>query len=122
MNIKPIRDENDYQQALKRVDELWDAEPDTTKGDELDVLTTLICAYEEKKYQIDTPDPVEAIKFRMEQEGLNPADLTRYLGQRSRVSEILNYQRKLSLSMIRKLSAGLKIPLECLVKEYKLVK
>ncbi len=122
MNIKPIRDDADYQQALKRIDELWDAEPDTTKGDELDVLTTLICAYEEKKYQIDTPDPVEAIKFRMEQEGLNPADLTRYLGQRSRVSEILNYQRKLSLSMIRKLSTGLKIPLECLVKEYKLIK
>ncbi len=122
MNIKPIRDDADYQQALKRIDELWDAEPDTTKGDELDVLTTLICAYEEKKYQIDTPDPVEAIKFRMEQEGLNPADLTRYLGQRSRVSEILNYQRKLSLSMIRKLSTGLKIPIECLVKEYKLIK
>lgn len=122
MNIKPIRNESDYQQALKKVDELWDAKPDTTKGDELDVLTTLICAYEEKNYPIDTPDPVEAIRFRMEQEGLNPADLTRYLGQRSRVSEILNYQRKLSLSMIRKLSAGLKIPLECLVKEYKLVK
>lgn len=122
MNIKPLKTELDHAEALKRIEVLWDAKKDTEKGDELEILATLVCAFEEKQYHIDTPNPVEAIKFRMEQENLEPADLVQYMGQRSRVTEVLNYQRKLSLNMIRKLSTGLKIPLDCLVKEYNLVK
>ena len=118
MNIKPIKNESDYQEVLKRIEELWEAKLNTPEGDELDILATLVCAYEEAHYHIDTPDPVQAIKFRMDQEGLEPADLTKYLGQRSRVTEILSYKRKLSLNMIRKLSSGLNIPLDCLIKEY----
>lgn len=118
MPLKPIKTAKDYKEAMKRVEALWDAKIDTPEGDELDILTTLICAYEDTHFPISPPTPVEAIKFRMEQEGLEPSDLVPYLGQRSRVTEVLNYQRKLSLAMIRKLSDGLHIPLDSLVKDY----
>lgn len=120
MNIKPIKTKKDYQLALKRVEELWEAKPNTKEADELDILATLIEAFEEKNYPIEAPDPVEAIKFRMEQQGLQPLDLVPYLGQRSRVTEILNRKRKLSINMIRNLNQGLKIPLESLIQDYSL--
>lgn len=120
MNIKPIKTAEDHQKALARIDELWDAEPNTEASDELDILVTLVEAYEEAKYKIDAPDPVEAIKFRMEQEGLKDSDLVPFLGQRSRVSEVLNRKRRLTLPMIRRLHNSLHIPLECLVMDYEL--
>ena len=120
MNIKPIKTAEDHQRALARIDDLWDAEPNTEAADELDILVTLVEAYEEAKYKIDAPDPVEAIKFRMEQEGLRDSDLVPFLGQRSRVSEVLNRKRRLTLPMIRRLHSGLHIPLECLVMDYEL--
>lgn len=122
MNIKPIKCEADHKAALQRIDALWGAEDDTPEGDELDVLVTLVEAYEEEEFPIDPPDPIEAILFRMEQAGLVASDLVQYLGTRSRVSEILNKQRKLNITMIRKLNSGLNIPLDCLVKDYQLTK
>lgn len=120
MKIKPIRTTDEYQEALSRIDSLFDALPGTDAGDELEVLITLVDAYESKMYVIEAPDPIEAIKFRMEQQGLSDADLTPMLGQRSRVSEVLNRKRRLSLSMIRKLHQGLNIPLESLISDYQL--
>jgi HTH-type transcriptional regulator/antitoxin HigA len=120
MNINPIKTEADYEAALKRVDALMDAEFDTQEGDELDILTTLIEAYEAKHYAINVPDPVEAIRFRIEQYGLKDKDLKPYIGHSGRVSEVLNYKRKLTLKMIRKLHTGLNIPTESLVQDYKL--
>ena len=120
MNIQPIKTDDDYLSTMRRIEALFDAEPNTPEGDELDVLTTLVEAYETRKFVIETPDPVEAIKFRMEQLGLADADLVPFLGQRSRVSEVLNKKRKLSLAMIRNLNHGLDIPLESLVREYPL--
>ena len=120
MKIKPIRTTDEYQAALNRIDSLFDAEPGTDAGDELEVLITLVDAYESKMVVIEAPDPIEAIKFRMEQQGLSDADLTPMLGQRSRVSEVLNRKRRLSLNMIRKLHRDLKIPLESLISDYKL--
>ncbi|MBD0788087.1 DNA-binding protein [Vibrio sp. Y2-5] len=122
MQIKPIKTEADNRAALARIEQLWDAEPNTPEGDELEVLATLVEAFEEAHYPIDVPDPIEAIRFRMEQQGLEDKDLVPFLGQRSRVTEIMNRQRRLSISMIRKLNEGLRIPLDCLVKEYQLVK
>jgi len=90
LNIQPIKTEDDYLSTMRRIEEIFDAEPNTPEGDELDVLTTLVEAYETRKFVIETPDPVEAIKFRMEQLGLADADLVPFLGQRSRVSEVLN--------------------------------
>lgn len=120
MQIKPIRTDIDHQKALNRIDALFDAAPDTPEGDELEILIELVNAYEEAHFPIEAPDPIEAIKFRMEQQGMTDADLVPYLGQRSRVSEVLNRKRKLSLQMIRKLHSGLNIPLESLVAEYQL--
>ena len=120
MKIKPIRTTDEYQAALNRIDSLFDAEPGTDAGDELEVLITLVDAYESKMVVIEAPDPIEAIRFRMEQQGLSDVDLTPMLGQRSRVSEVLNRKRRLSLSMIRKLHRDLKIPLESLISDYKL--
>ena len=122
MHIKPIKTEADHRAALARIDELWEAEPNSPEGDELEVLVTLVDAYEEAHFPIDVPDPIEAIRFRMEQQGLEDKDLIAFLGQRSRVTEVMNRKRGLSITMIRKLHDGLKIPLECLVKEYQLVK
>ncbi len=122
MNIKPIKTKKDHKAALQRIEELWEAKPKTPDGDELDVLTTLVDVYENHHDAIDAPDPIEALKFRIDQQNLSPADLTPYIGQRSKVSEVLNYRRKLSLNMIRKLSDGLQIPLESLIKDYDLAK
>ena len=112
MTIKPIKTERDYQKALKEIEKLWDAKPNTAKGDRLDVLATLVEAYEQKHYTIEPPDPIEAIKFRMEQFELKPADI---LGGRSRVSEILNTKRKLTVEMMRSLRKRLAIPAESLL-------
>ncbi len=101
MNIKPIRNEKDYDLTLQRVDSLMDAEFGSKAFDELDILTTLVENYEAKHYPIDTPDPIEAIKFRMEQEGLKQKDLVKIFGNKVRVSEILNKKRRLTLDMIR---------------------
>ena len=115
MNIKPIKTVTDYEDALSEIDRLWGAESSTPKGDKLDILITLVEAYERDHYPISPPDPVEAIKFRMDQLGLSRKDLEGYLGSRGRVSEILNHKRDLSITMIRQLHAHLDIPLESLV-------
>ncbi len=120
INIKPIKSEADYEAALKSVGDLMDAKANTPEGDELDVLTTLIEAYETKHHPINAPNPVEAILFRMDQYGLKDKDLIPFIGQSGRVSEVLNYKRKLTLLMIRKLHAGLNIPTESLVQDYEL--
>jgi len=122
MQIRPIRTVEDNQAALARIEELWDAEPNTPEGDELEVLATLVSAFEEEHYPIEAPDPIEAIKFRMEQQGLKDKDLVPFLGQRSRVTEVMSRKRGLSITMIRKLHTGLRIPVDCLVKEYQLAK
>lgn len=115
MNIRPIRTEADYDQALAEVDRLWGAKQGTPNGDRLDVLLVLVEDYEAKHHPIDPPDPVEAIKFRMEQMNLTRKDLEPLLGPRGRVAEVINRRRPLSLSMIRKLHHSLNIPLESLV-------
>jgi HTH-type transcriptional regulator/antitoxin HigA len=120
MNIKPIKTEVDYDAALARIGELMDAELNTAEGDELDVLGTLVEAYEAKHHPISSPNPVEVIRFRMDQYGLKDKDLVPYIGRSGRVSEVLAYKRKLTLTMIRKLHAGLKIPTESLVQDYEL--
>ncbi|MEA1892346.1 MAG: DNA-binding protein [Campylobacterota bacterium] len=120
MNIKPIKNEQNYNDALDRVESLMSAKPDTPEMDELEVLTTLIEAYEERVYKIDAPDPIEAIKFRMEQESLKQKDLIGIFGSKSRVSEVLNHKRKLTLDMIRNLHTQLKIPIESLFLECKI--
>jgi len=118
MNWKVIKTEKDYQNALKRLEEIFDAKKGTKYGDELDLLSLLIDNYEKVKFPLDLPDPIEAIKFRMEQLGYNQNDLTKVIGLKSRVSEILNKKRKLSLEMIRKLHEVLGIPTEVLVRDY----
>jgi HTH-type transcriptional regulator/antitoxin HigA len=115
VDIRPIKTEQDYERALARTEDLMDAEPNTPEGDELDVLTTLIEAYEDRHFPIDTPDPVEAILFRVEQMGLTRKDLEPFIGSRHRVSEVLNRKRELSISMIHRLHEGLNIPLENLI-------
>lgn len=118
MKITPIRNNKDYQNALKRLEEIFDSKKGTERGDELEILSILIEKYENERFPIDLPDPIEAIKFRMEQMGMKPKDLAEVVGYKSRVSEILNKKRKLSLSMIRKLHETLMIPTEVLVQEY----
>jgi len=112
-----IKTEADYQAALSRIDKLMDAEPNTPEGDELELLVTLVELYEGRKYPIDMPGAVEAIKFRMEQSGLNQQDLVPFIGSKSKVSEVLNKKRPLSLSMMRALHKGLGIPAEILLQE-----
>ena len=118
MNIKPIKTKKDYEQAMIRLENLFDAKKGTPKGDELEILSLLIEKYEDDKFPIDLPDPIEAIKFRMEQSGLTQTDLANIVGQKSRASEILNKKRKLSLEMIRNLHDRLKIPTEVLIQAY----
>ena len=118
MDIKPIKSKKDYNLALKRIEALWDAKPKSKEGDELDILATLVVAFEELHFAIDQPNPIEAIKFRMDQLDLDDKDLVKYIGARSKVSEVLNKKRSLSLPMIRKLSYGLNIPAESLIQEY----
>lgn len=122
MNIKPIKNQQDYELAMVTIEKHWDAQPGSIEADELDILTTLVESYEKQQFKIEAPDPVAAIKFRMEQQGLSDVDLVPLLGQRSRVSEILNKKRKLSISMIRNLHHKLQIPLESLISDYHLVK
>ena len=115
MNITPIKTEADYRKALARVEELMNAAPDSEEGIELDVLATLIDAYEARNFPIESPDPVEAIKFRMEQMGIKRKDLEPILGGRSRVSEVLSGKRSLSLPQIKKLHKNLRIPYDNLL-------
>lgn len=122
MNIKPIKTEADHKQALARLELLMDAKPDTPEGYELDILATLVDAYERQHHAIEPPHPVEAIRFRMEQMGLVDADLIPIIGQRGRVSEVINFKRPLTLPMIRRLTATLHIPAETLIPEYQISK
>ncbi len=115
MVIHPIKTEDDYNNTMLRIDALMDALPGTEEGDELDVLATLVEAYERDHFPIESPDPVEAILFRMEQMGIDRKALEPFLGGRNRVSEVLNRKRNLSMRQIRKLHDGLNIPLENLV-------
>ncbi len=118
MEIKAIRTEADYLAALREVSALIDLDPasDSPEGERLEVLGTLVQAYEAKHYPIDPPDPIEAIKFRMDQSGLSVKDLVPYIGPPNRVYEVLSYKRPLSLNMIRRLSEGLHIPAEVLIR------
>lgn len=115
VTIKPIKTERDRQKALKEIDKLWGAKPGTAAGDRLDVLVTLVEAYEQRRYPIAPPDPVEAIKFRMDQLGLKASDLAKILGGRNRASEVLNKKRNLSEEMMRALHKQLSIPAESLL-------
>jgi HTH-type transcriptional regulator/antitoxin HigA len=116
MDIKPIKTEADYRAALHEIETLMDAAPDSAAGERLDVLVTLVEAYERQHYPLDLPDPVEAIKFRMEQLGLAPKDLQPMIGRLNRVYEILNHKRPLTLKMIWRLHKELGIPAESLIK------
>ena len=117
MDIRPIRAEADYRNALHQIEALMHAQADTPEGDMLDVLVTLVEAYERKAYPIDLPDPVEAIKFYMEQNAMTPKDLEPVIGRTNRVYEVLNYTRPLTLKMIRNLHGQFGIPAEILIKE-----
>jgi HTH-type transcriptional regulator/antitoxin HigA len=118
MTIKPIKTKKDYQQALTRLEMIFDAKKGSVHGDELEVLSILIDNYEREHFVIGLPDPVEAIKFRMEQMNYNQSDLAEIFGIKSRASEVLNKKRKLSLDMIRKLHQQLNIPTEVLIQSY----
>ncbi len=120
MKIKPIKTEKDYEQALKRLEIIFDAEPNTHNGDEAEILSMLIDNYENKHYPIEAPDPIEAIKIRMEEMNLKQKDLVGVIGGKSRVSEILNKKKKLTVEMIRKLEKTLHISASVLVSNYKL--
>lgn len=119
MEIRPIHTKSDYQAALKVVSDLIDMDPKrgTPEGDQLEVLGTLVEVYEAKHYPIELPDPIEAIKFRMEQQGLSAKDLKPMIGGLNRVYEVLNRKRPLSISMVRRLNASLGISAECLIRE-----
>jgi len=117
MDIQPIRTKADYRAALKAVESLMGAKARTLEGDRLDVLVTLIEGYERQHFPMDLPDAVEAIKFRMEQQGLTPKDLEPLIGRSNRVYEVLNRRRGLTLAMIQKLHAGLGIPAESLLRQ-----
>ena len=116
MNAKLIKTEEDYENALARIDEIFDAKPDTSEGDELELLVTLVEFYENNRFPIETPSPVEAIKFRMEQQNLMQKDLVPFIGSKSKVSEVLSGKRLLSLAMIRSLNKNLNIPAEVLIQ------
>lgn len=118
MNVKPIKTKKDYQQALNRLEIVFDAKKGSPEGDELEILGILIDQYENEHFPIDLPDPIEAIKFRMEQLGYSQADLAKVVGLKSRASEILNRKRKLSLEMIRVLHNKLNIPTDVLIQAY----
>ncbi|MEA2870265.1 MAG: HTH-type transcriptional regulator / antitoxin HigA [Hyphomicrobiales bacterium] len=118
MDIRPIRTKADYRAALKEAERLWEAEPGTPEGDHVDVLVTLIEAYEARHFPIPAPDPIAAIEFVMEQKGLTRRDLEPAIGSRGRVSEVLTRKRPLTLPMVRELSALLQIPAAVLVQSY----
>lgn len=117
MEIRPIKNEDDYHAVLSEIERLFDALPDTSEGDRLDVLATLVEVYEQKRFSIPAPDPVEAIKYWMESRGITRRDLEPLLGSRARVSEIFNHKRGLTLAMIRKLHDRFGIPAEALIQE-----
>ena len=118
MTLKPIKTKKDYQDALVRLERIFDAKPGSTEGDELEILGILVDNYEKVHYPIEFPDPIEAIKFRMEQLGYNQSDLATIIGLKSRASEILNKKRKLTLDMIRNLHNTLNIPTDVLIQCY----
>jgi HTH-type transcriptional regulator/antitoxin HigA len=118
MNIKPIKTKKDYEEALARLEVIFDSKKGTVEGDELEILGMLIENYENEKFPIGFPDPIEAIKFRMEQLGYNQTDLANVVGLKSRASEILSRKRKLSLAMIRQIHDRLNIPTEVLIQAY----
>lgn len=118
MNLKPIKTENDYRTALKRLEEIFDAEPNTPEGDELEILGLMVDDYENKFYPIEAPDPIEAIKIRMEEMNLKQKDLVPEIGGKSQVSEILSRKRRLTVDMIRKLAVRLNLSANLLVREY----
>jgi HTH-type transcriptional regulator/antitoxin HigA len=120
MEIKPIRTERDYRRVLTEIDGLMDAKANTPAGDRLDVLATLADAWEAKHHAIEAPNAIEAIRFAMEQRGLNRRDLEPYIGSRARVAEVLNHKRSLTLPMIRRLHQGLGIPADVLIREKEL--
>ena len=118
MNIKPIKTKKDYEQALERLELIFDAKKSTPKGDELELLSILVDNYENENFPIDFPDPIEAIKFRMEQLGYTQTDLSKVIGLKSRASEVLSRKRKLSLEMIRQIHQTMHIPTEVLIQAY----
>ncbi|MFZ1493343.1 MAG: transcriptional regulator [Candidatus Competibacter denitrificans] len=118
MDIKPIRTEQDYRVALEEIERLMDAEPDTPEGDRLDVLATLVEAWEEKHFPIEEPDPIEAIQHRMEAMGMSRKDLESMIGGRNRISEVLSRKRPLTINMIRRLSERMRIPAGVLIRPY----
>ena len=119
MELRPIRTQADYRVAQRKISSLLDAPVGSKEAEMLELLSVLVEAYEEEHHPVDPPDPIEAIKFRMEQMGLSRRDLEPYLGSRARVSEVLNRKRPLSVEMIRRLNAGLGIPAEILIRPYK---
>jgi len=122
MEIKPIKTEADYLAVLGEIERLFEAAPDTPEGDRLEVLTTLVEAYEAKHYNIPLPNPIEAILYHMESRGLSRRDLEPYIGSRARVSEVLNRKRPLTMEMIRNLHRGLGLPAEVLIQPYQTFK
>ena len=118
MRIKPIRTKKDHERALKRIDDLWGCKKNSPEGDEFEILLTLTEKYEDEHYPIPPPDPLEAIKFRLDQMNLTRSKLVKFIGYKSRVSEILTGKRKLTLPMIRTLNKKLRIPAEILIKKY----
>jgi HTH-type transcriptional regulator/antitoxin HigA len=122
MKIRPIKNIEDYEKALERLELIFDAKKGTEEGDELEILTILIDKYERENFPIDLPDPIEAVKFRMDQLNMKQKDLAATIGFKSRVSEVLNKKRKLTLDMIRKLHEKLNIPTNILIREYKIAK
>ena len=115
MKLKRVKNDRELNHALKRIDDLWGAKPNTSRGDELDVLMLIVEKYEDENFAIPSSDPIEAIKFLMEQNSLSRKDLEPYIGTSGRVSEVLNKKRNLTLAMIKKLHDGLKIPYESLI-------
>lgn len=122
MNIKPIKTEQDYQNALQRLEQIFDAKIGTAESDEADILAVLVDEFENKYYPIEVPDPIEAIKIRMEEMNLKQVDLAAEIGGKNRVSEILNRKRKLTLDMIRNLTKRLNLSSELLIRDYQLVR
>ena len=120
MNIRPIKTKRDHANALKRIDQLMAAKANSPEGDELDVLVTLVEAFEAKHYAIDAPDPIAAIQHRMEALGMERKDLEPLLGSKSRVSEVLNRKRKLTMDMVRTLHIKMNLPAEALIQDYKI--
>jgi len=121
-SLEPIRTETDYEAALAEIERLWGARSGTPEGNRLDILATLVDAYENEHYPMDPPDPIEAIKFRMEQQGLTRKDLERIFGSRTRVAEVLNRRRSLSINMIRRLHKELGISAEVLIRPTRIEK